>query len=224
MTAGDVSSAQAREALEQLCRIYWYPLYAYARSRGDGSHEAEDLVQGFFSEVIEKNLVARADREKGRFRSFLLGSFQNHRSKAAEHRDAAKRGGGAEFVPLEELRAEERYAAVLRSDEPAEHRFDREWAVTMLDEALKRLAAEYDAAGKKDAFLQLRGLLHARADQAAYARLAVQTGRTEAALRMEVSRLRARYASRLREVVAETVADASEVDGELRYLLALLAS
>jgi DNA-directed RNA polymerase specialized sigma24 family protein len=223
LSAGHGSVDTARRALEELCQSYWYPLYAYSRSLGDGPEDAEDLTQGFFVELIEKNLVAKAHREKGRFRSFLLQSFKHHRSRHREKATAGKRGGGVEILSLEALGAEERYAAEPRDELTPERRFERNWAISVLDEAHRRLAADYAASGKEPLFHRLRGLLQStRAEP--YAALAVESGKSPDALKMEVSRMRARYRRLLREVVAETVDLAGEVEEELRYLLAVLST
>ncbi len=214
----------ARRALEQLCRTYWYPLYAYSRSQNDSSHDAEDLIQGFFAELVEKNLVAKAQLEKGRFRSFLLQSFKNHRLKQREKAGAIKRGGSAEILSLDELQAEERFASEPTDGVAPDRQFERNWAISVLDEAHKRLSADYERSAKADLFARLRGTLQGDSDTSGYAAVATETGKTEAAIKMEVSRMRAQYRKLLREVVAETVSHPAEVEEELRYLMSILSS
>jgi RNA polymerase sigma-70 factor (ECF subfamily) len=224
LNAGHGSAETAKTALEQLCRVYWYPLYAYTRSLGDGPQDAEDLIQGFFAELVEKNLVAKAQPEKGRFRSFLLRSFQYHRSRHREREAAAKRGGGVEWLSLDEAQAEQRFASELRDEFTPERRFERNWAISVLDEAHSRLRAVYQTAGKQALFARLRGLLQSARDEQPYAALAAELGKTEAAVKMEVSRMRAQYRRALREVLGETVSHPDEVEDELRHLLTVLSS
>jgi RNA polymerase sigma-70 factor (ECF subfamily) len=223
LSVGHGSVETARNALEQLCRTYWYPLYAYARSRGESQHDAEDLIQGFFAELVQKELVTKARIDKGRFRSFLLQSFNLHRLKQRERSAALKRGGGSDIVSLEELHAEERFAAEPADGLTPERRFERDWAISVLDESHRRLASDYERCGKPEVFARLRGFLQAGGDAPGYATLAAETGKSEAALKMEVSRLRAQYRKLLREVVRETLADPAEAENELRYLLKVLS-
>lgn len=223
LNVGHGSVETARAALEELCRTYWFPLYAYARSRGEGPHDAEDLIQSFFAELVQRDLVAKARIDKGRFRSFLLQSFNNHRLKQRERQAAIKRGGGVEIVSLDGLEAEERFAAQAGDGRDPERQFDHNWAVSVLDEAHRRLAAEYAAANKQEVFARLRGLLQGVDVGPGYAALAAELGKTEAAVKMEVSRLRARYRTLLRDAVEETLAEPAQVEEELRYLLAILS-
>lgn len=224
LNVGHGSVETAQRALEQLCHIYWYPLYSFARSQNDSAHDAEDLIQGFFAELVERNLVARAQIEKGRFRSFLLQSFKNYRYKQRDRRTAIKRGGQADIVSLDELQAEERFASEPTGGIAPDRQFERNWAISVLDEAHHRLAAEYEQAGKGDLFALLRGTLQSRGEGPAYAELAATVGKSEAAIKMDASRMRSQYRKRLREVVTETVSHPAEVEEELRYLLAVLSS
>jgi DNA-directed RNA polymerase specialized sigma24 family protein len=222
--AGEGSEETAKAALEELCRIYWYPLYAYTRSLGDGPHDAEDLVQGFLAKLVERNLAGRAQPEKGRFRSFLLQCFKQHRLKCREKQAAIKRGGHVEFLPLGELGAEERFGSELHDRLTPERVYERNWAISVLDRAHSRLAANYSASGKGNVFQRLQSLLQGDREGPAYARLAAELGKSESAIKMEVSRMRAQFRKLLREVVLETVMFPGEADEELRYLLTVLST
>ena len=222
LSVGHGTAETARQSLEQLFRTYWYPLYAFARAQGEGSHDAEDLIQSFFVELIERNTIAKAREERGRFRSFLLQSFKHHRHNQRA-RAAAQKRGGASILSLDELRAEERFANEPQDTLSPESRFDRDWAVSVLDEAHRRLAAEYGGANKGALFARLSPLLQGE-QESRYAGLAADFGKTESAIKMEVSRLRSRYRELLRAVVADTVDSPTEVEEELRYLLTAASS
>lgn len=217
--AGHGTVETAARALEQLCRSYWYPIYAYSRRLNDTHQEAEDLTQSFFAELLEKNLLAKARPEKGRFRSFLLSSFQRHRLKHRRRNVAQKRGGQATVLSLEELRAEERFAGEPRDNAltPDQH-FERHWALTVLDQAHQRLADEYARAGKQQVFACLAVLLQSFHDAPSYAAKAEELGKTAAAVKMEVSRMRSRLGALLHAVVRETVSDGAECEEELRFV------
>lgn len=221
--AGRTSGERSRFAVEKLCSTYWYPLYVYARSSGDSPHDAEDSVQTFFVEFLEKNLPAKARREKGRFRSFLLGSFELSRAKQREKLAAFKRGGRAQSVSIDLLEAEDRYSVSAQEVRTPAHHFEREWAIAVLGEAHRRLAEKYAAAGKERVFTGLKNVLQleGRPD---YRTLASKLGKTEASTKMEVSRMRSQYRQLLREVVAETVSDMCDLDEELGHLLSVLCS
>ncbi len=219
----------ANAALAQLCQTYWPPLYTYVRSRGYSVHDAQDLTQGFFAYLIEHKIHRRADREMGKFRSFLLASLKHFLSHARERDQALKRGGGREFVAFDEARAED--AEVLFQTHtsggvgaPGEDRlFERTWAETLVETALGRLAAAYKAEGKENLFEEFRSFLAVGADPLpAYSELATRMAVTESTIRSHVTRLRARYREMLRAEVRRTVDVESEVDDELRELLRVL--
>lgn len=222
--AGHGTAETAAQALEHLCRLYWYPIYAYSRRLNDSHQEAEDLTQSFFAELLEKNLVAKARPEKGRFRSFLLSSFQRHRSKHRRRMTAQKRGGQAKVLSLEELHAEERFTCEPRDTAltPDEH-FERHWALTVLDQAHQRLADEYARAGKQRVFTCLAVLLQSFHEASSYAAKALELGKTEAAVKMEAYRMRNRLGALLHAVVRETVSDATECEAELRFVRQVLS-
>ncbi len=212
------AGAQSQEALAALCATYWYPLYAYARRSGRSADDARDLTQGFFTRLLEKHDIARADRERGRFRTYLLSAFQHYMANERERERALKRGGAAALVSIDTVTAETRY-----SKEPADPRepdrmFEREWALALLDRALERLAEEQAHAGKGDAFAVLRGHLTAGSDAAGAAEIAEKTGLSENAARVALHRLRKRYGELLRLEVAETLPDGRAVEDEIRDL------
>jgi RNA polymerase sigma-70 factor (ECF subfamily) len=214
------ASQHALSALSELCRIYWRPVYVFLRRHGIPQHDAQDLTQGFFTELIETRAYARADPMKGRFRSFLLGTLKHFLAHARDHDRAQKRGGGTTPVQLDEAALSEAETYASRStDSSADRIFDREWAASVARQALDRLAQEYELGGKAALFEALKSRLTAGAAAATpYEELANRLGRTAAHLRVEVTRLRARYRAILRDEVGGTVVDSSDIDEELRYL------
>ncbi len=219
-TRGDDS--RARDALGQLCGIYWYPLYAFLRRSGLTAHDAEDATQSFLTELLGRGALDSVDCGRGKFRSFLLASLRNHLSHARERAAAQKRGGGQVAISFDALDAEQRYAL-----EPADNRspdklFDREWALTILARAENRLASEYETAGQRTLFEALRPTLAGSRESARYAALGESLGLSEGAIKVAVHRLRERYRAALRTEVAETVAASADVDAELRHLIAAL--
>src|SRR2546430_9901540 len=156
LAARQQTSPEAGEALESLCRAYWYPLYAFIRRRGYDSHDAQDLTQGFFTRLLEKNYLAQADREKGRFRSFLLAALKHFLSDEQDRARAQKRGGGQALISLDEQTAEGRYRLEPADVMSAEKLFERRWALTLLEQARTRLCDEYVAAGQAEFSDQLR--------------------------------------------------------------------
>lgn len=220
----------SRAALAKLCETYWPPLYTYLRACGNSTHDAEDLTQGFFAHVIERKIYKRTDREKGKFRSFLLASLKNFVRDARDREHALKRGGAHHFVPLYESQretAESLLATHSSSNGVAiseEWLFERSWAETLVTTALARVAAAYKAEGKESLFNSLHTFLTVGADPLpTYPELAVRLGIAESTLRSHVTRLRARYREMLRAEVRRTVNNDAEVDGELRELLRVLA-
>src|SRR6516165_11585358 len=214
------SSEHALDALSELCRIYWRPVYLFLRRQGIAQHDAQDLTQGFFAELIESRAYTRADPTKGRFRSFLLGTLKHFVAHTRDYDRAQKRGGGNMPVELDDaaLSEAETYASRCK-DWSADGIFDREWAASLARQALNRLEQEYELGGKSALFEALKSRLTA-GDAAAipYEELANRLGRTAAHLRVDVTRLRARYRAIRREEVCGTVVDPSDVDEELRHL------
>ncbi len=223
LAAGQGGLGQAGEALEELCRTYWYPLYLYVRRRGYGPHDAQDLTQQFFARFLEKGSLNLADPARGRFRSFLLRSLQNSLADDWKRAHRAKRGGGAVELPLDGVAAEARYAAELTSPMTPERAYEQRWALTLLERVLGRMREDYARAGKARLFEALQDFLWGPEGSASYATLAQDLAMTEGALRVAVHRLREHYRERLRAEVANTVSDPTEVDAELRHLIQVIS-
>jgi RNA polymerase sigma factor (sigma-70 family) len=218
---GDSRAAQS--ALEILCRAYWYPLYAYVRRCGQSPHNAQDLTQEFFCRLLEKRWLDAADREKGRLRTFLIVALKHFMAKEWRHASAQRRGGAHLHVPLDTALAEDRYASETCSSLTADRLFDRQWALTLLDLTLERLQAEFARLGKAGDFEALKTCLMAERGALDYAAVAARLGSSEGAARVAVHRLRKRFREIYREELAQTLADETELDGELRHLAAALA-
>jgi RNA polymerase sigma-70 factor (ECF subfamily) len=218
--AKDPAAPNAREALADLCRAYWFPVYAYVRRRGHDHHAAQDLTQAFFARLLEKNDIAAADRTRGRFRSYLLAACQHFLANEHDRAAAKKRGGGR--VRLDFEGADGRYSREPAHDDTPERLFDRQWALGLLDRAVAELRAEYESSGRAKLFDALKGCLAGGAG-ASHAELAAQLGMTEGAVKVAVHRLKQRYRDRLRSAIADTVATPEEVDDEIRNLFAALA-
>lgn len=212
----------ARESLAELCAAYWYPLYAYVRSRGYGPEQARDLTQDFFVRVLEKGLLADADPSRGRFRSFLRTVCAHFLANRRDWEHARKRGGGRAIVPINAAEAEGRYALEMADGLTPERIFDRSWALTLLGRVLEQLGREYDEAGKKATFEALRGLLSGDPDSSTYGAVAARLGTTEGAARVAAHRLRGRYGELLRREIASTLDEPAEIDDEIKDLFAAL--
>lgn len=219
----------AGAALAQLCQTYWAPLYTFVRSRGHAVHDAQDLTQSFFAYLIEHKIYARADREKGKFRSFLLASLKNFLGHAYDREKTLKRGGSLHFLPLDDKRAEAAeslFQTHFTSGEPTgeDRIFERSWAEALIRAGLERLAVEQKAEGKENLFAKLRIFLTGSADPLpTYDDLASGLNLPASTLRSYVTRLRARYREFLRAEVRQTVETDAEVDGELHELFRVLA-
>jgi len=215
----------AQAALAELCQTYWAPLYSFVRSRGYSVEDAQDLTQSFFAYLIEHKIYARADRQKGRFRSFLLASLKNFLADASDRERTLKRGGAQSFLPLHEEQAKEAeslfqtHSATSSEDQI----FDRSWADALVAAGLERLSAYYKSEAREKLFNELRIYLASGADPPpTYAELAVRLGMAESTLRSHVTRLRARYREALRAEVRRTVETEAHVDEELHELLRVL--
>jgi RNA polymerase sigma-70 factor (ECF subfamily) len=219
----EAGSPDAGAALESLCQAYWYPLYAYARRLGQSPHDAQDLTQEFFARLLEKRWLDSADREKGRFRTFLVTAFKRFLANEWDRARRQKRGGQAAHLPLDTAVAESRYATEPPAELPADRLYERRWALTLLEQTLVRLRAEFDAARRVREFEQLKRFLTADTSTLTYAEVARTLGVSEGAARVAVHRLRRRFREVFREQVAHTVAAAEDVDVELRHLLTALA-
>jgi len=217
----------ARRALAQLCRTYWAPLYTFVRSRGYSVHDAQDLTQSFFAYLIEKKIYTRVDRQKGKFRSFLLASLKNFLADASDRERTLKRGGGRDFLPLHEEQAEEAESLFqTQSNATNEDQvFERTWAETLVTDSLEQLSSYYKTEGKERLFQELRIFLTGSADPLpSYVDLARRLGTQASTLRSHITRLRARYREALRAEVRRTVETDAEVEGELRELLRVLTT
>jgi RNA polymerase sigma factor (sigma-70 family) len=219
------SSEHALDALSELCRIYWRPVYFFLRRQGIPQHDAQDLTQSFFAELIQDRTYMRADEAKGRFRSFLLGTLKHFLAHARERERAQKRGGGNVPLQLDEAAIADAETFAGRVNRwSADGIFEREWAASLVRQALDRLAQEYELAGKGALFTALRSHLGANASPVSYQEIAKTLGRSAATLRVDVARVRARYRAILREEVSGTVLDTRDVDEELRHLRQAMAA
>jgi RNA polymerase sigma-70 factor (ECF subfamily) len=224
LEACQVESPQGADALEQLCRTYWYPLYAFVRRKGYSPADAQDLTQDFFARLLEKKYIALADRSRGRFRTFLLTSLQHFLANEWAKAKTERRGGGHQIISWEEDEAEERYLAEPADNLAPDKIFERRWATGLLELVLARLREEYTAAAKSEQFETLKVFVWGEKSLASYAEIAGQLRMSEGAVKVAVYRLRQRYRELLRAQVARTVASESEVDEELRYLISTLSS
>ena len=215
-------SESARESLEQLCSVYWYPLYIYVRRQGFDPAEAEDLTQGFFEHLFRRDRLHQADASKGRFRTFLLGSLQNFLNDYRDHCGRVKRGGGQTIISWEAQDAESRYLLEQADEVTPEVLFDRRWAVITLGRVRERVRAEFDAGGKGSIYSMLAA--HADGPELTYEEIARRLAMSEAAVKSAAHRLRQRLREVLWEEVADTVASPKEMELELRILVELAAA
>jgi RNA polymerase sigma-70 factor (ECF subfamily) len=222
--AGASPSPASERALEKLCRAYWYPLYAYLRRCGHDADDAQDLVQEFFHRLLSSSWISRADRNKGRFRTFLLCGLQNFLSNERQKAKRIKRGGGHSFISLDASSAEEKYALEPADLASPDKLFDRRWAMMILETVLARLQAEQAESGAAPRFEILRSSLLGEPTAETYHELASRFAVTESTVKSWVHRLRLRYRELLREEVARTVAGPVEVQDELRHVLRALVA
>jgi RNA polymerase sigma-70 factor (ECF subfamily) len=222
LEAGRRSSPEVRQAMETLCRIYWYPLYAYLRRTGRQPAEAQDLTQEFFLRLVEKDYLRTADPERGRFRSFLLMMFKRFLANERERQGAQKRGGDCRTFSFDFAAGEERFCREPADDWTPERAYERRWALALLDRVLARLQEESAAKGRGELFQALKFVLTGEADAAEYSEIAQRLGVTEGAVKVAAHRLRKRYRDLLREEIAHTVQRPEDIDDELVHLLASL--
>jgi RNA polymerase sigma-70 factor (ECF subfamily) len=220
MKAAQSQAEGAELALAELCQVYWYPLYIFARRRGYSPSDAEDLTQGFFLHLLADRALAGVDPVKGKFRCFLIACFQNYIADAADWSRRVKRGGGKELVQLDAEDAEERYRREPVEFLTAEKIFDARWAMTVLGEAMTRFREEYIAAGKESIFEALESFLDPNSALAlpSYEDVAKRLGLSVSGVKTIVHRMRKRYRSILREEVGRTVSDPANIDEEIRAL------
>jgi len=224
LNAQDPASPHASEALEKLCRAYWYPLYAFVRRQGHDEATAKDLTQGFFAKLLEKNYLSGVHPDKGRFRTFLLVAVRHFISDEGDKARALKRGGGQPVISLDETVGEDRYRQEPVESMDAEKLYERRWALTLLEQARERLKEDYRAAGKAELYERLQPFESGGSDAPAYADVAPALGLSEGGLRAAVHRMRQRYRELVREEVAQTVNSPAEVDEEIRYLIRVVSS
>jgi RNA polymerase sigma factor (sigma-70 family) len=222
LAARDGKAGESEGALAWLCERYWFPLYAYARHRGYRPPEAEDLVQGFFVRVLERQIFSELRAERGRFRAFLLACFHHFMASEWAKNKAQKRGGGVVAVPLDEAEAEERYRRDFTAPGNPERDFDRAWALTLLDRVFSSLRLECEAEGKGGRFAVIQPFLQSEREGRSYEDAAAELQMTPTALRVTVFRLRQRFREMLVDEIRQTVANADDVAAELRHLFTAL--
>jgi RNA polymerase sigma factor (sigma-70 family) len=222
--AGRHSSPEAAAALADLCKIYWYPLYAYVRRQGQSKNDAQDLTQEFFVEILDKGTLQVADRERGRFRSFLLASLKNFLTNEWRKGNTQKRGGGRPVISLDFDDGENRYQLEPSHDATPEKIYERQWALTLLERALTKLRAEFENTGKTELFQCLKTFVGGDKSAVPYRELGEQLNMSEGAVKVAIHRMRKRYRAILRDEIQQTVVAAEDVDEELRELFNTLAS
>jgi len=224
LAAGHSSEPGAQDALETLCRTYWYPLYVYVRRQGQSPHDAQDLTQEFFARLLERKHLRLADPDRGKFRAFLLKSLKHFLVNEWKKGRTQKRGGGQCVIPLDADLAESRYAAEPAQALTLDQAYEKRWAVTLLEAVLAGLRESYAAGGRLPVFETLKGFIWGEQATPTYATVAPQLGLTESAVKVAVHRLRSRYRELLRAEIAKTVATPGEVDEELQHLITVLAA
>jgi RNA polymerase sigma-70 factor (ECF subfamily) len=223
LAAGQSSTPQSDSALEELCRTYWFPLYAYVRRRGHTREDAEDLTQAFFARFLEKNYLAALDSEKGRFRAFLLASLKHFLANEWHKSQTQKRGGGATHLSLDWETADAQFQIASATELSPDQAFDREWAVALLEKVIHRLQSECEADGRAAQFATLRIFLTVGKGAIPYASAAQSLGLNEAAARAAAHRLRKRYRQLLRAEIARTLAEPAQADQEIQALFGAFA-
>lgn len=221
LAAGQLDAPGARHAAEELCTIYWYPIYAFVRRKGSDHATACDLVQGFFAFLFEHNVLGKADPNRGRFRTFLLAVLRHFVHNERNKQESAKRGGKDQIVSIDELNADGRYLNEPATNLTPEKLFDRRWALRVIQQAMERLQEEYERANMKGEFAAIQPHLTGDANGCC-ADLARRLNRTEEATRTLLTRMRKRWRDLIRAVIADTVSDVEQVEEELRDLLAVL--
>ena len=222
LAAGSPSSSHHEQALGALCETYWFPLYAYLRRRGYDTHQAEDTIQAFFTRLLEKNGLHRANQNRGKFRSFLLASLKNLLADEWDRGQAKKRGGQSKILSLDVATAETRYTFELTDRLSPEKLFERYWALMVLKQAMDHLKTESVTAGKIQLFDYLKAYLAGDNNTVSYKSVAVRLDMTEGAVKAAVHRLRRRYRELVRQEIAQTVASEEQLEEEIRDLFAAL--
>ena len=223
LAAGEEGSEQAAAALSRLCQTYWFPVYAFVRKKGHSPEQAQDFTQEFFAGFLEKNYVAKAARDRGRFRVFLMSSVENFLHNQHDKAQAQKRGGGRQLLSLDYNDAEERYQIEPVEESDPATSFEQQWAATLLETVLNRLRHEFGEEGRAGLFEDLQAHLWGDADSIPYSELAQKRGLGEGNIKTIAHRLRQRYRALLREEIAHTVAKPGEVDDEIRHLMRIVS-
>lgn len=223
LAAGNREDGSSSRALEQLCRAYWPPLYAYVQRRVDSTHEAQDLTQAFFKRLLEKDYLADADPERGRFRAFLITAFKHFLANEWDRQAALKRGGGMRRFSLD-FDSDRVAGGIEPTDtETPEQIYERQWTLTLLDRVIQRLQRELERAGRGAEFNRLKNFIIGQSGES-YAQAGADIGLNESAARMAASRMRNRYRAILREEIAQTVASPDDVDDEIQHMFAILSN
>ena len=222
LAAGQKRTPQSDQALEALCKTYWYPLYAYVRRRGYSKEDAEDLTQAFFERFLAKNYLDGVNAERGRFRAFLLASLKHFLANEWDRSQRQKRGGHATHFSLNWQTADTQFQVAAKVVSP-DAEFDREWAIALLEKVISRLGKECDKEGRGEQFAKLRPFLTAGKGDIAYAEVAQSIGMDEGAVRVAVHRLRKRYRQLLTDEIAQTLSDSAKVEDEMKALFAAFA-
>lgn len=220
---GHTNVDEAAPALERLCQIYWYPLYVYIRRSGRDAHESEDLAQSFFVHLFENNALQQVDKERGKFRAFLMAALKNFLANDWDRRNAKKRGNPRQIISWEEAQIEERYRLEPVDSFSSERIFERRWALTLVERVFERLQQEYAEAGKQALYDLLQGQLTAQVEPGFYKEAAGTLGMSEGAVKTALHRMRRRFGELLRSEVAYTVSSPEEVEEEIRHLLAVIS-
>jgi RNA polymerase sigma-70 factor (ECF subfamily) len=223
LAAGKRSTPQSDQALEELCRTYWFPLYAYVRRRGYSKEDAEDLTQTFFARFLEKNYLAGLSAGRGRFRAFLLASLKHFLANEWDKSQRQKRGGGVTPLSLDWQTADTQFQIAATAEPSPEKAFDREWALALLGKVITRLQTECEAEGRGQQFAELKIFLTAGKGALSHAEAAKGLGLAEGAVRVTVHRLRKRYRQLLRDEISQTLSDPAQVDEEMRALFCAFA-
>ena len=224
LAAGQRSTPKSENALNELCRTYWFPLYAYVRRRGHSKEDAEDLTQAFFTRFLEKNYLAGLNAERGRFRAFLLASLKHFLANEWDKSQRQKRGGNAPHLSLDWQTADTKFQIASTAGPSPDQAFDREWALALLAKVIERLQKECGAEGRAKQFAELKIFLTAAKGALPHAEAAKNLGMDETAVRVAVHRLRKRYRILLREEISQTLADSADVDEEMRALFGAFGS
>ncbi len=223
LNARDPGSSNSALALESLCRTYWYPLYVFVRRQGHPAHDAQDLTQEFFARLLEKDYLRLVEREKGRFRTFLIVALKRFLLNEWDKRQAGKRGGGVTHLPLDTALAESRYLNESTTALAADDVYEKRWALTLLEQAMARLREDYESSGRGAEFAGLKNYLTVGRGEVSYRDIASTLGMTEGAARVALHRLRKRFRETFREEIAGTVSTPEEVDDEVRHVVSVLS-